>query len=205
MGMAFSLLKVCGWIPQVVLPTGKLPAAIVCHSYAIQDINTLTPLTLSVTRAAAELFHVYQDQPLVIFATTDFGETGGVRNAIIEERLRKNLLWSLGVPVSKIRVLYNTRSTQSEASETKKLLRKEFDSIRWIIQCVNDLHVRRALPSYEKEFGYGVRVVAYPVHCDKYTTALLPVWFRRMSIRYESVWALYMVATWVAWKLHVIK
>lgn len=213
MGWAHDVLDFFHWVPPREYHNERLHV-IVCHSYGLWDEHTLTPLTETVTKKAGALFRrniAYKGGPLIVLATTHSEGVEGERIAMIEGTIRKKLLGTHGVPEDKIRVLYHTRSTQTEIAETIRVILDEFgySSRCTIALCVNDLHARRSLGAYRKAisatFGWHVSIYASPVYCGVYTPSIIQVRWRSFTIRYEWAWAAYMVATWAAWKLRLIK
>jgi len=198
-GICTSFLYKIGWVPPSGLPS-EAPDAIVTHSYGLRDYQRLTPMTESVTLASADLYHYWQGEPLIIFATSDFEPES--KGSIAETAIRCEILRTHGVNPAKIFPVSHTHDTKSEALEIKRIILKEVLLPRMILQCLNDLHIRRAWPVFQKEMG-DIKVYPFPVPCHGYVRSMVPG-YRSWSVASEFIWASYMVLTWAAWKFRLI-
>lgn len=204
MGFCFStkLLRALGWVPHH-LETPPQIDGILLPSYGGLAANRLSvpPLTEAVDTAAVELYHSYGGRPVIVFAVPDFLPD----DEELEAFLRTDFFVKRGVDSKKIAAAYGTHNTASEAQQNFAVLRAKNPSARNAIVCLNDLHIRRGLPMYQDAIGNLIKIYGKSVPCETYSNCRLPVWWRRLSIRCDAIYAWYMVATWIAWKLKVIK
>lgn len=161
----------------------------------------MPPLTQACDDAASRLFREHRGYPYIILAIQDFAR----EDEATEFNVRKSFLVARGVDPQKILGAYNTHDTVSEVRQALSLLGDIAPGLKSVITCHHELHVSRAWPTAQRAAGGAVKVYAEPVQCNTYVNCRMPVWWRRLSVRYEWVFAWYMVATWVAWRWGIIK
>jgi uncharacterized SAM-binding protein YcdF (DUF218 family) len=199
MGFFTRLLKFFGWVP-ICRPLPKTLDGVIIPSYGLKDLNSVTPLTRSVDLTAATIYHAYQQKPTIVFATTDFTP----EDTEVEINVRKSFFKYNNISESQIFKARGTHNTISEAQQTLSLLRKKNPNLKNVLICLNELHVRRALSIYKSVAGNSINIYALPVPCYEFSASLCPVFFRRLSVRWEWCWTWYMLLTWLAWKSKII-